>query len=251
MQCIGIIPARYDSTRFPGKPLALIGSKTMIRRVYEQTQKSKNLNKVFVATDDKRIEAHVKEFGNVIMTSSDHKSGTERCAEVAEKMIEGNLISNNDAIINIQGDEPFINPDQIDQLANILQKPRVQIATLVKKIKYHDTLFNENIVKVILSKSGKAIYFSRAAIPYCRSTKKENWLKDNHYYQHVGIYGYKTDVLLEITKLPETTIEKAEALEQLRWIFNEYDIHAGITNLDCYNVDTENDIKNLPKNLYT
>ncbi len=250
MQCIGIIPARYASSRFPGKPLAIIGNKTMIRRVYEQALKSQKINKVFVATDDNRIEKHVKEFGNVIMTKPEHKSGTERCGEVAEKLISENVLNTNDAIINIQGDEPFINPEQIDQLAKTLENQDVQIATLAKKINSSETLFDENCVKVVISKSLKALYFSRAPIPYCRNTDTEIWLKKHNYLQHIGLYGYKTNVLLKITKLPETSLENTEALEQLRWTFNDYDIHVGITEHDSYNVDVKEDIEKIPKSLY-
>ncbi len=250
MNFTGIIPARYASTRFPGKPLAMIGKKSMIQRVYEQALKSKKLNNLFVATDDRRIEKHAKEFGNVIMTKSTHNSGTERCGEAIEKLIEQKIITQNDAIINIQGDEPFVNPLQIDQVANILENPKVHIATLAKKINNYNTLFNNNSVKVLLNKSSKAIYFSRAPLPYCQNIKKENWLENNDFYNHVGIYGYKANVLLKIIKLRPEKIEKAESLEQLRWIYNEYEIHVGITKYDNYSVDVEQDINNIPKNLY-
>ncbi len=250
MHFTGIIPARYASTRFPGKPLAMIGNKTMIRRVYEQALKARKLSKIIVATDDKRIEEHVGEFGKVIMTGSEHKSGTERCGEVAEKLIAQKQLTKDDVIINIQGDEPFIDPWQIDQLAEILQYPYIQIATLAKKISSIDTLFDANTVKVILNKSSKAVYFSRSPLPYCREPKKKDWLKYSDFYRHIGIYAYKVDVLLRIVKLDEAEIEKAEALEQLRWIYNEYDIHVSITELDNYTVDVEEDIGKLPKDLY-
>ncbi len=250
MHFTGIIPARYASTRFPGKPLAMIGNKSMIRRVYEQALKARKLSKIIVATDDKRIEEHVREFGNVIMTGSEHKSGTERCGEAAEKLTAEKLLTKDDVIINIQGDEPFINPQQINQLAEILQNPAVQIATLAKKIISTETLFDENSVKVMLNKSSKAICFSRTPLPYCQNTKTAKWLKNNEFYRHIGLYGYKADTLLEIVKLPEVTIEKAESLEQLRWIYNEYDIYVGISQYDNYAVDVEEDIEKIPKNLY-
>ena len=251
MQFIGVIPARYASTRFPGKPLAMIGKKSMIRRVYERTLKSKKIDKAFVATDDKRIENHVKEFGNVIMTKTSHTSGTERCSEVAEKLIEQKESSHQDIIINIQGDEPFIDPIQIDQLANIMQNPDVKIATLAKKITSYDVLFNNNIVKVLLNKNLKAIYFSRAPLPHCRNLTTEKWLNNINFFCHIGLYGYKTNTLLEIVKLPQAMIEQAEALEQLRWMYNEYDIHVGITEKENYSVDIKEDINNIPKNLYS
>jgi len=251
MQYIGIIPARYASTRFPGKPLAMIGKKSMIRRVYEQTLKSNKINKAFVATDDQRIENHVKEFGNVIMTKTSHTSGTERCSEVAEKLIKQKEISHHDVIINIQGDEPFIDPAQIDQLADIMQSPQVQIATLAKKINSSETLFNNNIVKVLLNKNSKAIYFSRSPLPHCRNLTKEKWLNNINFFCHIGLYGYKTNTLMKIVKLPTAMIEQAEALEQLRWMYNEYDIHVGITEKENYSVDIKEDINNIPKNLYS
>lgn len=241
IQITGIIPARYASTRFPGKPLVLINGKTMIQRVYEQSKKSKYLQKVVVATDDERIFNHVVAFGGeAIMTALHHQSGTERCAEVAEKIIS-------DAYINIQGDEPYIHPEQIDEVALLLQKNEVQLATLIKKITDADELFNTNKPKVVISNTNKALYFSRQAIPFLRGIEPSEWLSRQDFYKHIGIYGYKRNTLLEIVKLPLSSLEKSEALEQLRWLENGYDIHTGITQLESYSVDTEEDLKSLPK----
>ncbi|MFN4233229.1 MAG: 3-deoxy-manno-octulosonate cytidylyltransferase [Bacteroidia bacterium] len=241
IQITGIIPARYASTRFPGKPLVLINGKTMIQRVYEQSKKSKFLEKVVVATDDERIFNHVVSFGGVaIMTGLHHQSGTERCSEVAEKIIS-------DAYINIQGDEPYIHPEQIDEVALLLQKGEVHIATLIKKITDAEELFNTNKPKVVISNTNKALYFSRQAIPFLRGIESSEWLSRHDFYKHIGIYGYKRNTLLEIVKLPLSALEKSEALEQLRWLENGFDIHTGITELESYSVDTEDDLKSLPK----
>ncbi|MFN7013373.1 MAG: 3-deoxy-manno-octulosonate cytidylyltransferase [Bacteroidia bacterium] len=241
IQITGIIPARYASTRFPGKPLVLIEGKTMIQRVYEQSQKSKLLNRVVVATDDERIYNHVISFGGeVVMTSSHHQSGTERCAEVAQKIIA-------DAYINIQGDEPYIHPEQIDEVALLLQKQKVEIATLVKQISDSEELFNVNKPKVVISTDNRALYFSRQTIPYLRDVEKSKWLNHHNFYKHIGIYGYKRNVLLKLVKLPISVIEKAEALEQLRWLENGYHIYTSITQFESYSVDTEADLKSLPK----
>ncbi len=241
IQITGIIPARYASTRFPGKPLVLIDGKTMIQRVYEQSKKSKLLNRVVVATDDERIYNHVIAFGGeVLMTASYHQSGTERCAEVAEKIIA-------DAYINIQGDEPYIHPEQIDEVALLLQKHEVEIATLVKQISDCEELFNINKPKVVIGNNNRALYFSRQTIPFLRDVEQKEWLNHHTFYKHIGIYGYKRKSLLEIVKLPISSLEKAEALEQLRWIENGYNIYTSVTNLESYSVDTKDDLKTLPK----
>lgn len=241
IQITGIIPARFASTRFPGKPLVLIDGKTMIQRVYEQSKKANCLQKVVVATDDERILNHVISFGGeVLMTAGHHQSGTERCAEVAEKITS-------DAYINIQGDEPFIHPEQIDEVALLLQKKEVQLATLIKKITDAEELFNTNKPKVVISNTNKAIYFSRQTIPFLRGIEPTKWINHHNYYKHVGIYGYKRNTLLEIVKLSMSVLEKSEGLEQLRWLENGYDIHTSITELESYSVDTEEDLKSLPK----
>jgi 3-deoxy-manno-octulosonate cytidylyltransferase (CMP-KDO synthetase) len=243
MQFIGIIPARYNSTRFPGKPLALINGKTMIQRVYEQVIKTDVLTDVFIATDDNRIEKHIKEFGGkVIMTSLDHKSGTDRCFEAAFHVKPEIDIKENDVIINIQGDEPYINPLQIKQVVDCFQNEEVRIATLLKKIDNKDDLFNPNIVKCVVSDKKKAIYFSRQAIPYVRNKSPEDWIKVQPFYKHIGIYAYSYSMLETIVKLKQTTLEIAESLEQLRWIQNDISIYVEFTNFESIAVDTPEDI---------
>ena len=242
MNVIGVIPARYDSSRFPGKPLVDIGGKSMIQRVYEQCSKSTSLNKLIVATDDQRIADHVKLFGgNVTLTSINHQSGTDRCAEVANNYPEF------DFLINIQGDEPMINPDQIDLLCKCFDNPNASIATLVKKISSNEELFNENTPKVILNKNSEAILFSRTAIPFLRGKARENWIEQYTFYKHIGIYGFKTETLKILSNLPLSALESAEALEQLRWIENGYRIHAAITDQESQAIDTPEDLEKLLK----
>lgn len=239
---IGIIPARYASTRFPGKPLVDIEGKSMIQRVYEQAKKSHSLSSVIVATDDERIQEAVLKFnGSVCMTSSEHPSGTDRCAEVIEKM---NLRC--DAVINIQGDEPFIDPAQIDLLCSCFNDSRTQLATLIKKITSTAVLFNPNSPKVIVDAEQFAIYFSRHPIPYVRgSSQQQEWLSKHTFYQHIGIYGYRPDSLREITDLKPSPLEKAESLEQLRWIEHGYKIKTAVTTFDTIAIDTPEDLQNL------
>lgn len=240
MKVIGIIPARYASTRFPAKPLVDIAGQTMIHRVYQQAKHAMSLDEVIVATDDQRIYDHVKSFaGNVIMTDSKHQSGTDRCTEVIEN------ISGFDIAINIQGDEPFIDPQQIDLLVSCFTNSSIDIATLVRKVENKEELFNENKPKVVLSNSGKAIYFSRQAIPFLRGIKPEEWLQQRPYYNHIGIYGYRTAVLKEISKLPISDLEQMEALEQLRWIDNGYTIQTAISNHSNDAIDTPEDLEHI------
>lgn len=240
MKTLGIIPARYASTRFPGKPLVDIRGKSMIQRVYEQAKKSGSLNEVLVATDDQRILAHVLNFGGLaLMTSELHQSGTDRCAEVALKYPDF------DVIINIQGDEPFIDPQQIDCLCACFNEPETQLATLIKIINSQDELMNINTPKVILNTNSEAIYFSRTPIPYFRNAEPGKWLEKHTYYKHIGIYGYRIKSLLEITKLSVSSLELAEALEQLRWIENGYAIKVAITDKESYAIDTPDDIEKV------
>ena len=240
MKTIGIIPSRYASTRFPGKPLVQIAGKSMIRRVYEQATKSKSLDEVVVATDDLRIVEEVKSFGgNYVLTDSKHQSGTDRCAEVITKL------PHFDTIINIQGDEPFIDPEQIDLLAGCFKDGGVQLATLIKGISSEEELFNTNIPKVVLNAFEEAIYFSRQTIPYLRNTAQKDWLGAHQFYKHIGIYGYSSEALLEITKLPPSILELAENLEQLRWLENGYKIKTKITTLETLAIDTPDDLKKL------
>lgn len=244
MRIIGIIPARYASTRFPGKPLADIQGKTMIQRVYEQASKARVLSKVVVATDDERISDHVKSFGgNVLMTSPSHQSGTDRCAEVIK--IETEF----DIAINIQGDEPFIHPEQIKLVADCFKDSDTQIATLVKKVKSEAELFNENIPKVVLRENKEAIYFSRFPIPYLRGVNENDWFGRHIYYKHIGIYAYRTDILIKLARLAPGTLELAESLEQLRWIERGFVIKTEITELESTAIDTPADLQKLQSGL--
>lgn len=243
MKIIGIIPARYASSRFPGKPLIDIRGKTMIQRVVEQAQKAKLLNDVVVATDDKKILDVVNGFGGkAIMTEETHQSGTDRCFEAIQ-----HFDKTADVIINIQGDEPFIHPNQIDLVASCFEDSSVQIATLVKKISNTEELFNPNIPKVLLNNRSEAIYFSRQTLPYIRNKKEEEWLTEHTFYKHIGIYGYKYEILKQITALKPSTLEQAESLEQLRWIEGGYKIKTKITDFESVAVDVPDDLKKLTK----
>lgn len=240
MAKLGIIPARYASTRFPGKPLIDIAGKSMIQRVYEQACSARSLDKVVIATDDERIITEVKRFGGeYVLTRANHQSGTDRCAEVAQK------ITGFEVIINIQGDEPYIDPIQIDLLSSCFDDPDVKLATLIKKIQEREELFNSNIPKVVINTMGQAIYFSRQPIPFIRSTAEENWAEAHQFYKHIGIYGYTNEALLQITHLPPSSLELAESLEQLRWIENGYKIQTKITNLETIAVDTPEDLEKI------
>ena len=242
MQILGIIPARYASTRFPAKALVDIGGKSMIQRVYEQSAKATQLAQVIVATDDERILNHVLDFGGkAVMTSENHHSGTDRCYEALTKT-EGLY----EYVINIQGDEPFISPDPIDRLAEALTGD-TELATLVKIIDNEEILFSPNVPKAVLNKRNEVMYFSRQTIPYLRNKETEDWLSSHVFYKHIGIYAYRTDVLAQITKLPVSSLEKAEALEQLRWLENGYAIKAVITSDDSHGVDTPDDLDRVTK----
>ncbi len=238
MRILGIIPARFASTRFPGKPLTDIGGKTMIQRVYEQATKA-NLQKVIVATDDSRIFDHVQQFGgHAVMTSENHESGTDRCFEAYRKNDE-----EFDFVINIQGDEPFIHPEQINLLAGVLQDNSVQLATLIKKIHSTEELQNTNLPKVVTDTRGQALLFSRQTIPFLRNVPPADWLLHHTFYKHIGIYGYRTDILEQITQLPIGKLEKAESLEQLRWLENGFKIMTAITELENIGIDTPEDLE--------
>jgi 3-deoxy-manno-octulosonate cytidylyltransferase (CMP-KDO synthetase) len=238
---LGVIPARYASTRFPGKPLADIKGRSMIRRVYDQVCKASLISKVVVATDDERIFQHVKEFnGQVVMTSPHHPSGTDRCCEAL--MIMGEGVTH---VINIQGDEPFIDPDQINLLASALMDPGVMIATLVVPVTSAEILFNENNVKAVLNEKKEAMYFSRSPVPFMRGIEKDKWHLQHSYYRHIGMYGYRADVLKEITKLQPSSLEQAESLEQLRWLQNGYRIRCIVTDHDNIGIDTPKDLERV------
>lgn len=236
MNIIAVIPARYKSTRFEGKPLADMAGKTMLQRVWEQAQKAKHISSVIIATDDERIFNHAKSFGaKVMMTSEHHQSGTERCAEVISK-----LDTKPDAVINVQGDEPFIDENYIDKVAELLQKNHA-IATLAHPILDKEEIANSNKVKVVINKQGKALYFSRSAIPFERNKN------GTQHFGHVGIYGYQTDVLEKIVHLPESVLEKTESLEQLRWLENGLDIYVSIVDKSTQGIDTPQDLERVLK----
>ncbi|MDR2119899.1 MAG: 3-deoxy-manno-octulosonate cytidylyltransferase [Tannerella sp.] len=240
MKFLGIIPARYASTRFPGKPLADMRGKPMIQRVYEQVHSS--VDRLVVATDDIRIEAAVRAFGgHAVMTSDRHRSGTERCCEACGKT-DGRF----DAVINIQGDEPFVRPRQIELLKNCFDQPDVHIATLVKPFDadgdFETTLFNPNSPKVVLNKRGEALFFSRSVIPYVRGEKFTSWLSTHTFYKHIGLYAYRTATLEEIVRLPPSPLELAENLEQLRWIEHGYRIKTAVTRDETIGIDTPEDM---------
>jgi 3-deoxy-manno-octulosonate cytidylyltransferase (CMP-KDO synthetase) len=245
MKFIGIIPARYASTRFPGKPLADINGKPMIQRVCEQVQKA--IEEVWIATDDDRIKEAVIGFGGkVVMTSTNHQSGTDRIAEAIKTITTENEISA-DVIINIQGDEPFIQPEQIEAIKACFSNEKTEIATLIKPIEEQKEIFDPNKVKVIVGKDQRAIYFSRSPIPFLRGVNKENWLQKGCFFKHIGMYAYKTDVLQKITQLDQSTLELSESLEQLRWIENGYHIQTEITRHESIGIDTPEDLETVKK----
>ena len=240
MRFAAIIPARYASTRFPGKPLAMLGGKPIIQRVYERV--SSTVADTYVATDDERIRSAVEQFGGkAIMTRTDHKSGTDRCWEAASKIGAEQV----DVIINVQGDEPFIHTQQIEALLHCFYNPSTQIATLVKPFSADaplEALTNPNSPKVVVSPEGRALYFSRSVIPYLRNCDQAEWLKRHTYYKHIGIYAYRTEVLREITMLQPSPLELAESLEQLRWLEAGYQIQVGVTDIETIGIDTPEDL---------
>lgn len=241
MRIVGIIPARFASSRYPGKPLIDILGKTMIQRVYEQALACPELSAVYVATDDERIYDHVASFGGkVVMTLPTHESGTERCHEAVQKMEESF-----DAVINIQGDEPYIEVQQLEQLIELIRKPECDIATLVKRIDKAEELLNPNKVKVVMDTRNRALYFSRSTIPHLRDLHISKWLTSHDFYKHLGLYAYKTEVLREIIHLEHGVLEQSEKLEQLRWLAHGKTIHCGITKLEAFAIDTPQDLQAL------
>jgi 3-deoxy-manno-octulosonate cytidylyltransferase (CMP-KDO synthetase) len=245
MKILGIIPARFASTRFPGKPLAEISEKPMIQWVFERT--SRAFEHVYVATDDERIQKAVESFGGkVVKTSAMHQSGTDRCAEALD-IVENLTNIKFDIVVNVQGDEPFIQPEQLKKVVTCFNDPQVQIATLVKQFSINEDIFNPNSPKVILNNNSEAIYFSRSAIPFMRSRDKSDWPVNHPYYKHIGLYAYRTDVLKEITKLKQSMLEIAESLEQLRWIENGYRIKVEKTDMETLSVDTPEDLEKVKK----
>lgn len=240
MKFIAIIPARYASTRFPAKPLAMLGGKTVIQRVYEQV--AGVLDDAVVATDDERIYDAVKAFGGKVeMTSAEHKSGTDRCYEAYCK--QGKVY---DVVVNVQGDEPFIQPSQLEAIKHCFDTPDTDIATLVKPFTESDglaALENPNSPKVVVDAQMRAIYFSRSVIPYLRGVEREQWLSRHTFYKHIGMYAFRADVLREVTSLPQSSLERAESLEQLRWIENGYKIGVGVSDVETIGIDTPDDLR--------
>ena len=236
MKFMSIIPARYASTRFPGKPLAVLGGKTVIQRVYEQV--SSVLSDVYVATDDERIFKCVESFGGkAVMTRADHKSGTDRIQEAVEK-----IATEADVIINVQGDEPFIHPSQIKTLMALFDAPETQIGTLGKPFDNIEAVSNPNSPKIVIDNRGFALYFSRSIIPYIRGKQQDEWFGEYPFLKHLGIYAYRREVLKEVTQLPQSSLEKAESLEQLRWLQNGYRIRVGLTDIETVGIDTPEDL---------
>lgn len=236
MKFMAIIPARYASTRFPGKPLAILGGKTVIQRVYEQV--SSVLDEVYVATDDERIFQAVEGFGGrAVMTRAEHKSGTDRIEEAAEK-----IGSAADVIINVQGDEPFIQPSQIETLMHLFDAPETQIGTLGKPFESLEAVDNPNSPKIVTDTRGFALYFSRSVIPFIRGVDRQDWFGRYPFLKHLGIYAYRREVLRQVTALPQSSLEQAESLEQLRWLQNGYRIRVGLTDVETVGIDTPEDL---------
>ncbi len=244
MNFIGIIPSRYGSTRFPGKALAEIEGKPMIQRVYEQVIKV--MKEVWVATDDDRILDAVRNFGgNAVMTSKTHSSGTDRCAEAVSKVsnIKREIF---DVVVNIQGDEPFMQPDQIELIiSEFTNEPDTEIATLIQPILKNEDIFRPDMVKVVLDKNSNAIYFSRSPIPYLFKVPESEWIENFTFYGHIGLYAYRTDILQKLVKLSESKLEKVETLEQLRWLENGFHIKTHITHYDSFGIDTPEDLQKV------
>ena len=237
MTFTAIIPARYASTRFPGKPLAVLGGKTVIQRVYEQVKSV--LSDVYVATDDERIFSCVESFGGkAVMTRKDHQSGTDRIQEAVEK-----TATQADVIINVQGDEPFIQPSQIKTLMQLFDDPTTQIGTLGKLFESMEAVENPNSPKIVTDMKGFALYFSRSVIPYIRGKERQDWFSEYPFLKHLGVYAYRREVLSEVTKLPQSSLEKAESLEQLRWLQNGYRIRVGMTDVETVGIDTPEDLQ--------
>lgn len=245
MKFIGIIPARYASTRFPGKPLAILGGKTVIQRVYEQA--TAVLQEAYVATDDERIFQTVEQFGGrAVMTRTDHKSGTDRIEEAAEK-----IGTDADIIINIQGDEPFIQQSQIETLMHLFDDSDTQIGTLGKPFESIEAAMNPNSPKIVTDLRGFALYFSRSVIPFVRGQQQSDWLQHFPYLKHLGLYAYRREVLRQVTRLSQSPLELAESLEQLRWLENGYRIRVGLTNVETVGIDTPEDMQRAEAFLQT
>lgn len=244
MKVVGIIPARYSSTRFPGKPLAEILGKSMIERVYLQAKKSDKLDDVIVATDDPRIFNHVTGFGGrVMMTKNHHPNGTSRCYEIVKTLEMNN--EEYDVVVNIQGDEPYIDPGHISELVSLFNDDKTEISSLSTLISEEKELFNSNAVKVVTDYKGKALYFSRQAVPFVMETEHKDWLKKTNFFKHIGIYAYRTNILKTIVKLPTMPLEQSERLEQLRWLEHGFSIRIKNVDYKGIGIDTPEDLKNL------
>ncbi len=242
MEFIIVIPARYASTRFPGKPLVSIKGKPMIQLTYEQAKKA--FSQVVVATDDVRIFEAVQSFGGqVVMTSEQHQSGTDRCFDAWQQLEKQGFKA--DVLINLQGDEPFIKPEQLQELALLFQNQATEIATLGKKITDSEALFNPNVVKLLKSPDGKALYFSRATIPYLRNIPQKEWLHAHTFFKHIGLYAYRIPILKKITQLPPSILEQSESLEQLRWLENDFHIQVAETAYESLGIDTPEDLQKI------
>ncbi|MBO7115439.1 MAG: 3-deoxy-manno-octulosonate cytidylyltransferase [Prevotella sp.] len=245
MKFIGIIPARYASTRFPGKPLALLGGRPVIQHVYEKAVTA--LGEAYVATDDKRIYDVVLAFGGkAVMTRNDHKSGTDRIEEACQK-----IGTDADVIINIQGDEPFVHPSQLRIIQRLFDHPQTQIGTLGKRFESMEAVMNPNSPKIVTDKNGFALYFSRSVIPFIRGKEQNCWLEHFPFLKHLGIYAYRREILHEITQLPQSSLEIAESLEQLRWLENGYHIRVGLTDIETVGIDTLDDLQKAEEFLAT
>mgnify|MGYP006778975341 FL=1 len=237
MKFIAIIPARYASTRFPGKPLALLGGRPVIQHVYEKAAQA--LDEAYVATDDERIARVVESFGgHAIMTRADHKSGTDRIEEAAEK-----IGTDADVVINIQGDEPFVDASQLKTLQSLFDREETQIGPLGKRFDSMEATENPNSPKIVCDKQGFALYFSRSVIPFVRGQEPKSWLNHYPYLKHLGLYAYRREVLREVTQLPQSPLELAESLEQLRWLENGYRIRVGLTDVETVGIDTPADLE--------
>lgn len=238
MKVVAIIPARYASTRYPGKPLELIGNQSMIERVYRQASLCKQVHDVLVATDDKRIFDHVSSWGGkVVITSTEHVSGTDRCLEAY--LLHG---CNHEIVLNVQGDEPFLDPNAITQLIELFSDPDCTIGTLVRKIDTEEDLLNPSCVKAVLGKNNYALYFTRNPAPYIRQHEKNEWLSKHTFYAHIGIYGFRVQTLKQVCSLAPSALEKAESLEQLRWLENGYNVRAAVTSYHSFGIDTPEDM---------
>lgn len=250
MKTLVIIPARYASTRFPGKPLALLGGKPILQYVWERANNADGVDAVYVATDDSRIAAAVESFagsGAAVMTAATHQSGTDRCGEVV-RMLE-NKGFRFDVVVNLQGDEPFVGADDIHALVACFDNPNVQIATMKRRIEEPADLFSPNCVKVVCDANGKALYFSRQAIPFRRDVPQDQWLAEGEYYKHIGMYAFRPEVLLQLCELPQSMLEKSEKLEQLRWLEAGYQIAVCDTDYDGIGIDTPDDLARAEKKI--